>query len=174
MALSPRVRVLRGPLRPLFPIGLPGGYIAMAYVTAHTLKLRRKHGGSAIVMSAWLGWLVHRGVKVVLVRERPHERGRLRRFDSFPSGHTTGATALALTTARVLYREGVISKRRALAIAAGAPLVMGCYRIIADEHWATDVIGGWILGSVIAATVLAPSTRARHPRIRRARQRSAA
>lgn len=162
---------MREPLAPLFPLGMPGGYLAMGYLSAHALKRRGKHGGSAIVMSAWLGWLVHRAIKVVLVRERPPEPGRRRRIDSFPSGHTTGATALAFTLARVLYREGLISKRAALAIAAGAPLVMGCYRIIDDEHWATDVAGGWMLGSAIAATVLMPYTRARRPRVRRARRR---
>jgi len=173
-ALEPRVRALRRPLAPLFALGLPGGYITIAYLTAHALRRRHKRGGSAIVASAWAGWLVHRAVKIVLVRERPHERGRRRRDDSFPSGHTTGATALSVTTARVLYREGMISKRVAMAIAAGGPIVMGAYRIIDDEHWATDVIGGWLLGAAIAATVLAPCRRAPSRRIRRARATSAA
>src|ERR1041384_760399 len=108
IALSPRVRALRKPLWPLFPLGLPGGYITIAYATAHRLNRRHRDGGAEIVLSAWLGWLVHRGVKLILVRERPPEPQRKRRFDSYPSGHTTGATALALTMARVLYREGVI------------------------------------------------------------------
>jgi membrane-associated phospholipid phosphatase len=155
-------------------MGLPGGYITVAYATGHWLKRRRRRGASAIVMSAWLGWLVHRGVKVFLVRERPPEPGRKRRFDSYPSGHTTGATALALTMARVLYREGVITKREAVAIAAGAPLVMGAYRVIADEHWATDVLSGWVLGTALSLMAAAPYTRARRRRIRRARPRFAA
>jgi undecaprenyl-diphosphatase len=174
LALSPGVRALRKPLWPLFPVGLPGGYITVAYATAHWLKRRGRGGGSAIVMSAWLGWLVHRGVKLVLVRARPPEPGRQPRFDSYPSGHTTGATALALTMARVLYHEGAITKREAVAIAAGAPLMMGAYRIIADDHWATDVLAGWVLGAAISLTVMVPYKPPRRPRIRRAPRQSAA
>jgi membrane-associated phospholipid phosphatase len=137
-------------LAPLFPIGLPGGYIAIAYATSLWLRRRRRKGGPAIVASAWLGWLAHRAMKVGYRRERPPRAGERRRTDSFPSGHTTGATALALTTARVLHREGLISPQKALAIAIGAPFTMGAYRVIADDHWATDVIGGWLLGAAIA------------------------
>jgi undecaprenyl-diphosphatase len=138
----------------------------MAYATARWLHRRGHHGAGAIVGSAWLGWLIHRAVKVVLVRERPpHQRSRVR-LDSFPSGHTTGATALAVTTAIVLHREGLISVRRAAALAFGAPLLMGTYRVLADDHWATDVAGGWVLGSAIAFASLKGS-----PKIRRARRR---
>lgn len=167
-ALTPGVRALRGPLWPLFPAGMPGGYLTVAYATARWLKRQKLSGGSQIVTAAWLGWLVHRAMKVVLVRERPPEPGRRRRFDSFPSGHTTGATSLALTMAHVLEREGVLSKRAAFVLATSAPAIMGMYRIVADEHWTTDVFGGWVLGALIAVSVAAPSRRARRPRVRRA------
>jgi len=51
-------------LSPLFPIGLPGTYITVAHATSYWLRRRRKHGGPAIVSAAWLGWLVHRAVKL--------------------------------------------------------------------------------------------------------------
>jgi undecaprenyl-diphosphatase len=141
------VRVL---LSPLFPIGLPGSYITVAHATSYWLRRRRKHGGPAIVSAAWLGWLVHRAVKLGYRRERPLRPGIRRRTDSYPSGHTTGTTALALTLSYVLFREGVISKRRAQAIAIGASALMGAHRVIADDHWVTDVLGGWMLGGAIA------------------------
>lgn len=137
-------------MAPLFLVGLPGGYITIAYALAHALRRRRRSGGPAIVTAAWAGWLVHRGAKLVLVRERPRKRGARRRTDSYPSGHTTGATALAVTVARILARQGLISERRARALGIGAPVVMGIYRVLDDEHWATDVLGGWLLGSSIA------------------------
>jgi len=136
-------------LRPLFPLGLPGGYITIAYVLAHRLHRRNRRGGPAIVTSAWLGWLVHRGAKLVYERERPRRRGAKRRSDSYPSGHTTGATALAVTSGYVFGRQRLISRRSAAAYAAGASLLMGTYRVIADDHWATDVVGGWLLGGAI-------------------------
>ncbi|HTI62346.1 MAG TPA: phosphatase PAP2 family protein [Gemmatimonadaceae bacterium] len=137
---------------PLFPLGLPGGYITISYLLARSLRRRRRSGGPAIVTAAWAGWLVHRGLKLVFVRERPARPGQRRRLDSYPSGHTTGTTALAVTAARVLARHGLVSRRRAALIGLGAPVVMGVYRLIDDEHWATDVIGGWLLGGSIALT----------------------
>jgi hypothetical protein len=137
-------------LSPLFPLGLPGGYITIAYLTARALHRRGQRGGPAIVTSAWLGWLVHRAAKLVFERERPRRRGVKRRTDSYPSGHTTGATALALTTAYVLHRRDLISLPRATAIATIAPVTMGAYRVISEEHWATDVVGGWLLGGAVA------------------------
>lgn len=139
----------------MFALGLPGGYITIAYGTAWWLRSHRRAGGPAIVTSAWLGWLVHRGVKVIYQRERPRIPRVRRRMDSYPSGHTTGATALAVTAALVLRRNGVLSRNAALAIGIAAPLVMGAYRVIDDEHWATDVLGGWLLGGCIALTCAA-------------------
>ena len=162
-------------LSPLFPIGLPGGYLVIAYATAHWLHRRGRHGAGAIITSACLGWLLHRAAKVVLVRERPRRPRSRVRLDSFPSGHTTGATSLAVTTAVVLRRERLISARAAAALAFGAPLVMGAYRVFADDHWATDVAGGWVLGSAIAFASLegvrgSSKTRRARPRVRRAAQ----
>ena len=139
----------RKALAPMFALGLPGGYITSAYLIARWLRHRDARGGRAIVTSAWLGWLVHRAVKLIYSRERPRIPRVRRRTDSYPSGHTTGATALAITTALVLERQQIIARARALAIAVGVPLAMGMYRVIDDEHWATDVIGGWLLGGAI-------------------------
>src|SRR5947208_12268578 len=59
-----RLDVARRVLAPLFPIGLPGGYITIAYATSHWLRRGGRRGGRAIVTAAWLGWLVHRAVKL--------------------------------------------------------------------------------------------------------------
>ena len=139
-------------MSPLFVLGLPGGYLTVAYATAHWLHRTRRGGGPAIVMSGWLGWLVHRGVKIFYRRERPRARGKRYRTDSYPSGHTTGATSLAVTMAYVLRRQGLLSAREAAALMLGAPALMGAYRVLADDHWITDVVGGWLLGGAIAMT----------------------
>jgi membrane-associated phospholipid phosphatase len=136
-------------LAPLFPIGLPGGYITIACITALALRKRGHSGGPAIAASACLGWVAHRGVKLVYRRRRPSRPTVRDRTDSYPSGHTTGVTALATTTALVLRRQGVGSAAQQLAIGIGAPALMGAYRVVADDHWATDVFGGWLLGAAI-------------------------
>jgi membrane-associated phospholipid phosphatase len=170
-AQMPALRPARSALRPLFPVGLPGGYITIAYLLARSLRRRRAAGGPAIVTSAWAGWLVHRAIKLVYRRERPRRRGRRRRTESYPSGHTTGATALSVTAARVLAREGLISRTASLALAVAPPAVMGVYRVLADDHWATDVLGGWLTGAAIALTCDAALGEARSPRVSEALRR---
>ena len=144
-------------LAPLFAIGLPATCITIAHATSFLLHQRRRRGGPAIVRAAWLGWVLHRAIKLGYRRERPPRPDVRRRTESYPSGHTTGTTALAVSLAEVLRRQALISTRRAAAIAIGAPSLMGAYRVIADDHWATDVIGGWMLGGAIALACVGAS-----------------
>jgi len=170
-ANKPRLRPIAAAMRPLFPLGLPGGYIGIAYLLARALRRKRRVGGPAIVTSAWAGWLVHRAIKVVYRRERPRRGDRRRRTESYPSGHTTGTTALSITAARVLSREGLLSRNAALALAVVAPLVMGTYRILADDHWTTDVVGGWLVGAAIGLSCDAVLGETRSPRVLEALRR---
>jgi membrane-associated phospholipid phosphatase len=142
-------------LAPLFPLGMPGGYITMAYAIAHWLHRRRDRGGPAIVTAGWAGWLSQRIAKELFIRERPRRRGVPRRIESFPSGHTTGTTAFALTAAYVLRRDGLITAPAAALLGAGGPLLMGAYRVIDDEHWMSDVLAGWLLGAAVGLTCCA-------------------
>ena len=69
---------------------------------------------------------------------------------SFPSGHTTGITAEALSIAYVLQREGLASPP-VLAGLLGWPLLVGVTRIYRDRHWISDVLAGWVAGTAVAA-----------------------
>ena len=164
-----QMRKLRESMAPLYPLGLPGVFVPAAYLIARRLRRRRLAGGSAIVASAWLGWLAHRAIKLAYARVRPTRRGVARRTDSYPSGHTTGVTAVAVTIAHVLERDGLLSRRDARLLAIGAPAVMGAYRVIDDEHWTTDVVGGWLFGAAIAyaCTALATGSPAGSHRLKR-------
>jgi undecaprenyl-diphosphatase len=141
----------RAATAPLFVLGLPGAYIPIAYATALWVQRRRGRGGPAIVAAAWLGWLAHRAAKVVFVRVRPSTARR--RTDSYPSGHTMGVTALAAVIGHVVSREGLLSRRAALTLAATVSVAMGAHRVLADDHWITDVVGGWLFGAAIGGGV---------------------
>jgi undecaprenyl-diphosphatase len=75
---------------------------------------------------------------------------------SFPSGHTTDATALYLALALVV---AIVVFRRPLArilVVAGAGLlagIVGLSRLELGLHWPTDVMAGWALGATIALAV---------------------
>jgi len=74
----------------------------------------------------------------------------------FPSGHTTGATALAICAVAVLLRvtHTQRTRRAVVGVALGYATVVGVSRVVLGAHRAFDVVAGWLLGSAIAVAVL--------------------
>jgi PAP2 superfamily len=75
---------------------------------------------------------------------------------AFPSGHTstafTVAAGLCVQHSRLEIYGGVADKLVCPA-ALTAATATGLLRIVADRHWATDVLAGAALGSLVGATV---------------------
>ena len=89
--------------------------------------------------------------KRVYARARPAGLGGIVPSSySFPSGHATAATAVCCTLAYVFWREGLLGRRTAILVAVLAPLLIGFSRVYLNVHWATDVLGGWSAGLLIA------------------------
>jgi undecaprenyl-diphosphatase len=85
------------------------------------------------------------------IAQRPRPLGGMSHFtSSFPSGHTATSTAVLMTLAFVLRRERVVSWPATGLIGILVPLMVGESRLYRDAHWATDVIGGWIVGAIVA------------------------
>ena len=98
------------------------------------------------------GIIVHHLVKFVYHRHRPE--GALKRDKTeaaFPSGHTTNATSVIVTSAYILVREGLLPLPVALVLALVIAVVTGASRVALGWHWGSDVIGGWIAGVGVAA-----------------------
>jgi membrane-associated phospholipid phosphatase len=142
---------------PIELLGLPGAYIPVALLMARQLRRRKRRGGATIIKAAFAGWLAVRLSRLVIHRPRP-PRPRHRRPKSestFPSGHTTGVTTLALVAARILRDEQMLTTAQAAALGLGWPLVTAANRVYVREHWLTDVLGGLALGVGAAAATLA-------------------
>ena len=142
---------------PIELFGLPGAYIPVALLMARQLRRRKRRGGATIIKAAFAGWLAVRLSRLVIHRPRP-PRPRHRRPKSestFPSGHTTGVTALALVAARVLNDEQILTNGQSAALGIGWPLVTAANRVYVREHWLTDVLGGLALGVSVGAAILA-------------------
>ena len=91
-------------------------------------------------------------IKRLYRRPRP-AGGALRgeRTFSFPSGHSASSAAIFGTVAYVLWREDLLDDELAVALALIPPAIIGTSRLYLDVHYATDVLGGWSVGGVVAA-----------------------
>lgn len=126
-------------------------------LSAGVVLLARPNGAALRALvplaGASLGAIIaHHAVKLVYRRPRPAialSRGKTEA--AFPSGHTADATAVVLTSAYLLVREGLLPPAVALALAVVIALVTGLSRVALGWHWGTDVLGGWLTGIAVAA-----------------------
>ncbi len=138
--------------RDVTALGGVGVLLFITLATAGFLALDDKRHAALFVLAAVLGGLL---VSSVLKRsfERPRPdlvpHGSYVYTSSFPSGHSTMATATYLTLGALLAR---VSQRRVLKIyflslAIFLSLAVGISRVYLGVHWPTDVFAGWALGA---------------------------
>jgi membrane-associated phospholipid phosphatase len=111
------------------------------------------------IVATAVGQLLCDLLKLAVARPRPPARlwaGSASGF-AFPSGHATSSMAGFLTLALLVAVGLPAGRRRVLVVASGVVLavLVGLTRVVLSVHWATDVIGGWALGVVVAVAVLA-------------------
>ncbi|WP_330352853.1 phosphatase PAP2 family protein [Streptomyces chartreusis] len=74
-------------------------------------------------------------------------------YAAYPSGHAMTATVVCGLLLWLLHRYGVRGTLWRTAVAVGVISVagVGLTRIWLGVHWATDVVGGWLLGALVVA-----------------------
>ena len=73
---------------------------------------------------------------------------------SFPSGHASGATALAVSLALVSSRRGLSKLGWGGILSASATAIaIAASRVLTGAHYLTDVVGGLALGIAVATAV---------------------
>lgn len=106
----------------------------------------------AVVLSPAIALALFLGIKRIYKRKRPAGGARLHELTyAFPSGHAAASAAVFGTASYVLWREKMLPRDAAIAIATIGPLLVGSSRVYLDVHWTTDVLGGWSVGGLVAA-----------------------
>lgn len=147
--------------RSLTLLGSPVVLVAVALGSGFWLWRRGSHLIVAAAPSLALGCagVVASVAKVAVGRQRPPVSLHLvtETEPSFPSGHTTDATAVYLTLALVVAITVLRSPRARAGIVAAAMALAGAIglsRLVLGVHWPSDVIAGWSLG-LMTATIVA-------------------
>lgn len=114
-----------------------------------------------------VGTAVQQGLKAAVGRERPSWPDPVdsAHYASYPSGHAMTATVVLGLLVWLLHRYGAgrAVVRTAVAVAVVSVLGVGLTRIWLGVHWASDVLGGWLLGGLTIALALLTYEKWRSP-----------
>ena len=141
----------------LFGKGPVVALVALAIGAVILYRVRRLFIAGAIPAAAAASGILELGTKYVVRRPRPPTASLTGQSGyGFPSGHTTGFTAMVVALVGVLaslgYRHRVVILTAV--VAALATVAIGLSRVVVGAHWATDVIGGGLLGAATASVVM--------------------
>ncbi|MFD9070440.1 phosphatase PAP2 family protein [Streptomyces lasiicapitis] len=106
-----------------------------------------------------VGTLVQQGLKAAVGRERPvwPDPVDSANYSAFPSGHAMTATVVCGLMVWLLrvYGAGATASRVGLAVAVVSVIGVGFTRVWLGVHWASDIVGGWLLGVLTVALAVA-------------------
>ncbi|WP_128430073.1 phosphatase PAP2 family protein [Streptomyces cyaneus] len=102
-----------------------------------------------------LATLVQQTLKTVVDRPRPvwPDPVDSAHYAAFPSGHAMTATVVCGLMLWLLHHYGAarVLWRTAAVVAVISVAGVGLTRVWLGVHWATDVVGGWLLGALVVA-----------------------
>lgn len=137
-----------------------GGGVGAAACTAIAAALlfavRRPRDAVAVATTMLLGVLCSEIVKALVLRPRPWDQLYASHGGSYPSGHSMGAAALAVSLALVVAGFRTLPRAAARWAAAAAAcwiLLMMWSRTALHVHWLSDTVAGALLGICVAVVV---------------------
>ena len=133
------------------------GAIACTVIAAALLlAVRQARDAAAVATAMLLGVAASETIKALVVRPRPWDQLYASHGSSYPSGHSMGAAALAVSLALVVtYSESFspTATRAVWAVSTAWILLMMWSRTALHVHWLSDTLAGVVLG--IGAAILA-------------------
>ncbi|MBB3590698.1 undecaprenyl-diphosphatase [Rhizobium sp. BK529] len=122
--------------------------------TIYLLLDRRTAIAAFLFLSVLSGWLASTGLKILIARARPDIVPHLVDVNdlSFPSGHAMVSAVTYLTLGALLARTQRYRATRIFVMGAGIFLavIIGLSRVYLGVHYPTDVLAGWVAGSLWA------------------------
>ncbi|MFF9624367.1 phosphatase PAP2 family protein [Streptomyces griseosporeus] len=107
-----------------------------------------------LAVTCVLATLIQQLLKVAVGRSRPVWRNPVdsAHYAAFPSGHAMTATVVCGLLLWLLRRYDTprAVRRTALAVAVVSVAGVGVTRVWLGVHWMSDVLGGWLLGALVA------------------------
>jgi len=127
-------------------------FLPLAFLAVMLLG-RRWFGALSILVAAVSGLLLGDALKLLVARARPSAE-LVRVYEpsggyGFPSTTALLSVVLLGAVCYLVWREGPRRPLLAalLCVSLLSVLASGISRVRAGEHWATDVLGGWLFGS---------------------------
>ena len=122
-------------------------------VAALLWKMRLRLEALMTVASCWTSALARTAIKQAVDRPRPKPPfvhvSKPSRAKSFPSGHVASAMTLwgwLFTLGLLSKKEEQPGRRALLTVPAVCVMLTGPARIYLGDHWATDILGGYLFG----------------------------
>jgi membrane-associated phospholipid phosphatase len=162
-------RFLKRSARAFTLFGMPGSIVtgvSLYIVGALDNQRRMQDLGLHSVESILLGAAVDGGIKVLAGRSRPYvdidnphgfQLGRGWSgydYQSFPSGHTTAAFAFAASVSRETQMWWPRSRWYVGTLMYSGATLVGLSRMYNNVHWASDILGGAAIGTLIGLKVV--------------------
>ncbi|MCK8487777.1 phosphatase PAP2 family protein [Paenibacillus sp. MBLB2552] len=138
----------------LAELGSTTGFVVVLLLTLVWTLVYLRNGRYAIWLTVSLagGWLLNKVLKVMFSRERPELWDRLVVPDgySFPSGNAMISASFFGLIALLLLRSGKSGNRVWAMIVLLLIFVIGISRLYLGVHYASDIVGGFLVGAVLA------------------------
>ncbi|MEU2786182.1 phosphatase PAP2 family protein [Streptomyces sp. NPDC007110] len=145
----------------------------VTFAAAIWLVWRRADRWTAVwlVITCAVATLVQQTLKAAVDRSRPTWPDPVdsAHFAAYPSGHAMTATVVCGLLLWLLHRHGTTGPvwRTAVAVAAVSVIGVGLTRVWLGVHWASDVVGGWLLGALVVALAVGVDLRRSRDRAER-------
>lgn len=156
-----REPLLTNAMRTLSMVGGPACVTAVALVVCSAVAWRSRNWLPLLTAAIGLAGfgLATTVVKLEVARQRPPLPYAVMAVDgySFPSGHALGVTTAMLISAWTVERWLIRSWKGRIAVSTAAVLIIGGVgfsRVYLGVHYPSDVIAGWLLGTIWTGSVL--------------------